>query len=832
MRLALDHLWFDVRYAVRQFARRPGLTAAALLALAGGLGSVITVFTLVDAVILRPLPVRAPHELVWLRDPSFSFPVFQEVEARGRMLAGVFAWEARTMQAQWTGTAEPTPVLLATGRIHETLGLRPAAGRLLVEADAGHSAAEAQAVAVLSHGAWQRHFGGDPSAIGRTIRIDGTPFTIVGVTPPEFFGVAVGQPVDVTIPVTMLPRMHEDERDLLASGGSSWLDIMGRLRPGLSPAAADAAFQTIWPQVLQATVDRVTPDFRPRYLTFTSGLEPGAAGYSRVRVQFREPLWLLLGLVGLLLVAACATVANLLLAAMSGRGPELGLRLALGAARRRIVQQLFVEGLLLAAAGTALGLAFSFWAADALVRLLSTSYDAVVVDLAPDRRVLAFAALVAVAATAIFTLAPIVRAARLDPGALLEAGTRRTRGPRRARLAHALVAVQVAISLLLLAGSALFVRNLLGLLATDVGFARENLLVVGVDAQATVAARGADRGDASAQARYFEELLRRLRETPGVQSASLSIKPPISNEQGSWWDRFATDGAPTPAWRDRTYLNAVTPGYFATLRLPLIAGREFSDADRDGAPPVIIINAALARARFGDASPLGRHLIARDGTETTRYEVIGVVGDSIYQELREERRRIAYLAYAQAPAEMRSRNAVASARVIGPSAGVAQAVRATVRRFDPAAPLSLQTVETRIDESLTRERLLALIAAFLGSVSLLLACGALGGLMAHLVGARTREIGLRLALGAERRMVLRLVLRQALAVAAVGVAVGVALALAGSRVVASFLTGVEPGDPLSIGVAGVIVLLTTAAASYLPARRAARVDPMVALRTD
>ena len=283
-------------------------------------------------------------------------------------------------------------------------------------------------MAVLSHAAWQRRFGGDPTAIGRTIRIEGAPFTIIGVTPPEFFGVAVGVPVDVTIPVTMLPRLRDDERTVLTSAGMSWLHIMGRLRPGLSVTAADAAFQTIWPQILRATADGVDAAFRPRYLTFTSGLEPGVSGESPVRRQFREPLWLLLGLVALLLVAACATVANLLLAAAAGRRHELALRLALGAARRRIVQQLAVEGLLLAAAGAALGLLFSFWAADGLVRLLSTSYDIVIVDLTPDRRVIAFAALVAVVATAAFTLAPIVRASRIDPGPMLEASGRQIGG--------------------------------------------------------------------------------------------------------------------------------------------------------------------------------------------------------------------------------------------------------------------------------------------------------------------------------------------------------------------------------------------------------------------
>ncbi len=261
--MALHHLWNDVRFALRQFARRRGLTLAALFALACGLGGVTTVFTLVDAVILRPLPVASPGQLVWLRDPSFSFPVFQEVSARGGMLSHVFAWDSRRLQAQWTSEPESTQVLLATGGIHETLGLRPAAGRLLTPSDSGQSAADAQAVAVLSYSAWQRRFGAEPSAIGQTLRIEGTPFTIVGVTPPGFFGVAVGVPADVTIPLTILPRLREDEREALTSPGNSWVHIMGRLRPGLSLAAADAEFQTIWPQILRATAARCRPGFPP-----------------------------------------------------------------------------------------------------------------------------------------------------------------------------------------------------------------------------------------------------------------------------------------------------------------------------------------------------------------------------------------------------------------------------------------------------------------------------------------------------------------------------------------------------------------------------------------
>ena len=486
--MLLDSLWHDVRFAGRQFARHPGLTLAALIALGCGLGAVTTVFTLVDAVILRPLPVEKPSELVAMRDPSFSFPVFEEVSGRADMLSSVFAWTTQRLQAQWASEPESTPVLLATGGMYETLGLRPAAGRLLTPSDSGRSAADAQPVAVLSHSAWQRRFAGDPSAIGQTVRIEGMPFTIVGVTPPGFFGVAVGVPVDVTIPLTILPRLRADEREALTAVGNSWLNIMGRLRPGTSIAAADAAFQTLWPQILRTTADGVSPGFRKRYLTFTSGLDSAASGYSPVRRQFRDALWLLFGLVCLLLVAACATVANLLLAASAGRRHELALRVALGAGRRRIAQQLFVEGLMLAAGGAALGLLFSAWAGDLLIGLLSTSYDTVAVSVVPDWRVFTFIALTVGFATTAFTMAPIASAARIEAARMHEAGPRQTGSLYRARLAPVLVAVQVAISLTLLAGSALFVRNLSQLLATDIGFVRENLWVVGLDAMSPVSA--------------------------------------------------------------------------------------------------------------------------------------------------------------------------------------------------------------------------------------------------------------------------------------------------------------------------------------------------------
>jgi putative ABC transport system permease protein len=842
MNRPLDQVSHDLRFALRQFRRAPGLTLAAVLALACGIGGVTTVFTLVNAIVLRPLPVAAPDELVSMRDPAFSYPMFEQIRDRGHMLRGVFAWEPHTLHATWRTEPEPTSMLLVTGGFYDTLGLRPAAGRLLNQADVGNTAAGAQAVAVLSYAAWQRRFSGDPAAIGRTVRIEGQPFTIVGVTPPAFFGVAVGMSPDVTIPVTMLPRLRSDERDSLVNTDQSWLYIMGRVRPGLSIAQADAEFQIVWAQALAATA---SPDWRPawraRYLTFTSGLEPGASGYSPVRRQFQAALWLLFGLVALVLIVACATVANLLLAAAAGRRRELALRLAIGASRARLVQQLFLEGVVLAGAGGALGILFSTWAADLLVRLLSTSYDPVTMALGVDGRVLAFTAGAIVMAALAFSLAPIARAVRIDPGPVLKAGARQAGGDRRpAGIARALVAAQVALSMVLLVGSALFVRNLALLLTKDAGFDRNGLLVINVDILSPVSAYSAAGDRAQDPSLWYGELLQRLRDTPGVRSASLSRKPPISNELGYSFETFSTEGRPADgAWpttaAGRTFLNSVSPGYFATMGTPFVAGRDFAAGDRDGRPRVAVINATMAAVFFGRENPVGRHLKMGDGATSRSLEVIGVVRDSVYQRLQDNPRRVVYLPYMQTPEVLKTTSLYAEIRTAegGSIPGsINDALHATIRRLDATAPIRMETVRGRIDESLVQERLVATIALFLGAVSLLLACGALGGLMSHMVASRTSEIGLRIALGAEGRAVTALVMREALVLALAGAVAGVGLALAGGRLVAGFLHGMRPTDPVAVGAAAALMLLTATVTGYLPARRAARVDPIEALRAE
>ena len=832
----LDQVSRDLRLALRQFRRAPGLTLAALLALACGIGGVTTVFTLIDAVVLRPLPVAAPDELVWLRHPSFSYPMFEQIRDRGHMLRDVFAWEPRKLHAMWTSEPEPTSALLVTGAFHETLGLQPSAGRLLSRADVGNSAADAQAVAVLSYAAWQRRFGGDPAAIGRILRIEGQPFTIVGVTPPGFFGVSVGMSPDITIPLTILPRLRSDEQDALVNADHFWLYIMGRVRPGLSLAEADAAFQPVWTQALAATASfEWRANRRARYLTFTSGLEPGAAGYSPVRRQFQDALWLLFALVGLVLVVACATVANLMLAAAADRRHELALRLVIGAGRARLVQQLFLEGLVLAGAGGGVAILFSTWAADLLVRLLSTSYDPVAMALGVDGRVLAFTVGASFIAALAFSLAPIGRAVRIDPGPVLKAGARQAGGDRRpAGIARTLVAAQVALSVVLLVCSALFVHNLTLLLTKDAGFDREGLLVVNVDVLSPVSAHSTAGDRAQDLTIWYAELLRRLRETPGVRSASLSRKPPISNELGYWFESFSVEGRPADGhWATtasgRIFLNAVSPGYFATVGTAFIAGRDFSGNDREGRPNVAVINASMAAAFFGRENPIGQHLRMGDGAASKSVEVIGVVRDSVYQLLQEEPRRVVYVPYTQTP-EILDRSSLYAEVRTAESRSIGQALHAAVRSLDATAPIRIETVRSRIDESLVQERLVTVIAMFLGVVSLLLACGALGGLMSHMVACRTSEIGLRIALGAERRAVTALVMREALALTLVGAVAGVGLALAGGRLVAGFLEGVQPSDPTAVGAAAALMLLTATLTGYLPARRAARVDPMEALR--
>ena len=824
----IDGLRQDLRDALRSIARRRALTATAVGALAIGSATATTGFMLVDALLLRSLPVTRPHQLVWLRAPAFSYSIVREVRERGAMFAGAFGWGLREMDVAWTGEPAPATTLFVTGPYFATLGVEPARGRLLDERD--EDAASDNAVAVLSHRAWQRRFGADPRIVGRAVRVDGMPVTIVGVAPEGFFGVAPGSAPELTIPLTLLPRLRADDRAALTS--RAWLHVMARLAPGLTRQQADRAFQVVWPHVLEATTGLDEPaDRRARFLSRPTGLEPGESGYSDVRNQFRSPVWVLAALVGLVALVACATAANVFLASALARSRELALRAALGCGRRRLVRQLVVEGLVLALLAAAAGLVVSRWSAEAIVSLLTTTSDSVLLDFAPDWRLVAFVVSSVAVATLLFALAPALLTARVDPARALVAGARLT-SHASGRFARALVVSQTAFSVILLVAAALFLRSLGYVLALDPGFDPARLLLVRLDPAAIVRTIDDEASRPAVLASYYGQALDRLRALPQVESASLSWYPLISLDMGHRTRSLAVDGGPFVEEGTPTYFNAVSAGYFATAGTPLLHGREFTPLDTQEGERVVVINRTLARAAFGNANPLGHRITIGLHASRRDLSIVGVVADAKYQRLQEPQHRIAYLPHVQLPEYQDGSPMVATIRLRPGRGGADAAIRRALHAVDPRPPVVIERMEDRMRESILRERLLAILALSLAGAALALSVGSLVGLMLHLVGQRTQELGVRLALGARPRALVSGVLGQTVALAAIGIAVGACIALASGRLVAGLLHGVGATDLVSLAIVIAVALVASAAAGVIPAIRAARVNPLQALRVN
>jgi putative ABC transport system permease protein len=817
----------DFRDAFRTLRHNLTFTAVVVFALALGIGANTTVFTLINAVILRRLPVADPEELVWFRDPSFSYPIFEQVRARGGdAFSSVFAWDMQRFNVGWGKGTESVQALVVSGEFHTTLGVKALSGRLLTVEDDWGKGVQGP-VAVVSQACWQRRFDADPAVVGRTIHIERIPFTIVGVTPPEFFGVAPGAAPEITIPVTTLPLVRPQEGNILRAPTSAWLHLMARLKPGLTLQQADAALQTWWPQVMESTINPGMPQDRQlRYLSRKTGLASGHNGFSSVRNQFAEPLWMLLALVSLLLLVACATVANLLLARFAARQREVAVRLAIGGGRWRITRQFLAESLLLAVAAAGFGLIFALWIGPLVVRFFSTTYTQIVLDLRPDWRVLTYTTAAALVTALVFGLAPALRATGIDPGPVLKESAQIIgRGPQRWRLGKALAIFQMALSLLLLIGTALFVRSLHRLLTLDPGFQRENVLLVSVDVLSI--------GHGTARlASFYQQVLNEIRTLPGVLSASLSWVPPISNNLGSWTQSVGVDNRPSQEEQTHTYFNAVSARFFGTLGIPITSGRDFSEHDSPSSPRVVIINESLARSFFPNQDPLGHRISIGKHEARQALEIVGVVRDSKYQRLQEPSRRIAYLPYLQLPEFLAGSNLMAVVRTAIPPKGVAESIRQKLLSIEPALPVRFETLAGRIEESLVRERVMAWISGFLGLLALVLASGSLYGLMAHMVANRKNEIGLRVALGARPNRVLWMVMWETLQLAGVGLLIGLAASVGLSRFVAHLLFGVTATDPIAFSGAIVLMVIVAALAGYLPARRAASVDPVVALRCE
>jgi putative ABC transport system permease protein len=813
----VDEAWQDARYAIRAMRRQPEFTAAAVAIVALGLGATTCVFGLLDALALRSLPVDRPDRLVYFSRPAFSYPIFTEVRSRMPVFEGVFGWNIDRAYVDWSGQAGelvPADVLETTGEFFTTLHVGAAIGRTFGPGDT--------TVAVISHAAWQRHFGAAPSAVGRSIHVGDRALTIVGIAPRGFYGVAPGLAPEVIVPLA--GRYHEGSPVFTATT-SSWLHLMARLRDGVTDAQADAALRTVWPAVLEATTNPgARPDRRALYLGRQTSLESARTGFSRVRNQFGDPLRVLMALVGLLLAVACASVTNLLLARGVARRKEVSVRLAIGANRARVFRQLVTEALVLTITGGAIGLLLASWANGLLVTFVTTSQDVVTLDTAPQARTVLFTLTLAILVSFVSAVFPAIQASRGDVVAGLKATGQPGAGLlRRWSAGKALVALQVALALVLLAGATVFGRSLARILGQDTGIDAARLLVVAPD---SAAAGYADH----AQRDFDGQLLDRLRAQPGVEAAALSWLPPISTTMGNWTQNVTVDGAVIESTR-YVYFNGVSPTYFGTVGMRMIRGRDVAETDTASSPKVAIVNETLARQYFPGRDPIGHRISIGKAAGRKDLEIVGVVQDAKYRTLQEPLRGIAYLSIAQIEDVTSGRDLFVTVRS-GNLPAIAVAARKMVRSLDARVPVRVETVADRIRESTLTERAVAVVAAALGFAALVLAAAGLYGLLAYAVSRHRREVGLRIALGARPASVLWLVQRESLALVTTGMLAGLGGAFALGRYVQTLLFEVTPTDSVALALACAFMLLVATGAAHIPARRAARVDPIAALKTE
>jgi predicted permease len=822
----LERLTQDIRYGARLLRKNPAFSAVAVLSLALGIGANTAIFSLIDALLLKLLPVRDPQSLLFLAkeaeggiDPVFYYETYQRLRKEQPFFRELAAYSGRVrMNVSTGGDAEPLMGQLVSGNYFAVLGVAPIAGRAFTADD--DRLPGAHPVAVISDRYWERQFARAPSAIGSRIWIDGTPFTIIGVTPPGFFGLEVGDTPDISVPVMMQPQVMPDKENWLARSGNTvdWLTVFGRLKPGVTPDQASAGlavtFRAIQSQ-LASELGSSKSAWMKEWVEAKLILVPGGSGLSGLRRQFTKPLYVLMGVVGLVLLIACANVANLLLARATARRREIALRLAIGATRGRLVRQLLVESLLLSGLGAAAGIVFAYASSGLLLRFLSVGRSLIHLDLTPDLRVLAFTAAVAAGTGLLFGLVPALRAARLDLTPALKEGTQATGGHQG--FGKALAIAQVAFSLVLIIGAGLLVRTLRRLDDIDGNFRRDRVYTV------ALSPRGSDQKNGPngpRLQRLYLDLLDKVRAIPGVSVASLAGLPPTMQLQQRVF--LTADGR-----RFRGAWTQVYPLYFDSLGSSVVQGRDFAEADlAPGAPYVAVVNETLARRVFPGENPLGKRVICAGRNAC---EIIGVIRDVQYSTLKRSAESTLYMTFLQAPTGRGQMHLVV--RFVGEPAAVSAQLRREVAAIDPQLPaFVLQTLAEQVDAALIRERLLALLSTVFGLLAVLLAGIGLYGVIAYSVGRRTQEIGVRLALGALPGEIGRLVLRETLLLACAGVAIGLPTALAATRLIAAFLYGATGADPAVLTGSIAFLLAAGLTAGYFPARRASRVDPISSLR--
>ena len=865
----LGTLWQDVRYGMRMLRKSPGFTAVAVVTLALGIGANTAIFSLIDALLLKSLPVRDPQQLVLLKwsahkspkfhnsssygdcisqfggdNPSgcsFSHPFFDELRSKADMFSSVTAYGGGLqLDLSGNGPASIVRGQLVAGNYFDTLGVRPAFGRMIEPSDESPSA---PAVAVLNYGFWQREFGGSPSVVGKVVVLNGVPTTIVGVAEQRFVSFTPGNVFDTWLPVSLRPRLSSRWSPENDDAGSVWMVIVGRLKPEVPMGQAEAAVSLLFRnEMLHGTSPKSKEPFSKEADAPAVTLVPAQTGLVGARGRFSTPLYILMLAVGIILLIACANVAGLLLARSAGRRKEMALRLALGAGRGRIVRQLLTESVLLSVFGGALGILLAIWGAHAIVALVaSSSTRPLGLSASIDPRVLLFTAGISLITGIIFGLAPASRGIRLDLSPALKEGTGSSGGAGNARnrwfnIGNSLVVAQVALTMVVLVGAGLLVRTLQNLRNIDPGFDTRNVLNFGINP--TLAGYKGTRIDS-----LYRNLQERLSGITGVTSVSYSQIMLLSNSLSS--TSFHLPGAAEKSNMDSDILS-VGPNFFSTMKIPLVEGRDFlasefvavsaesaaqaanPPASTAPAPMPVIVNESFVRRYLGKTNPLGQHFddSDSDGGKDPGYFIVGVVRDARYNSLRREVNPTTYIPSAGGGVSFELRTAMNPTSVI-------PAVREIVNQIDNNLPLfNIITESQSIDQLLFQERLIARLSSLFGLLALLLACVGLYGLLSYEVTRRTREIGIRMALGAQQRNVLGIVVGQGIGLACVGVLAGAGAAYGATRYLGSVLYDVHPGDPITLIAVSIILMAVAMAACYVPARRATRVDPMVALRNE
>ncbi len=843
----VDTFWQDLKYGFRILRKSPTFSLVAILTLALGTGANAAIFQLVNALRLRSLPVEKPHELVSIRIDQhgkgrvgrgysggvFTEPLWQEIRSQQQALSSMLAWGVERWDLSTEGEVVWAEGLYVSGGFFDALGIQAHVGRVLIEADDQNGCSSPGVV--LSHGFWQARYGGNPAAIGQRIMLDRLPFDVIGVAQPGFFGVQVGRTFDVALPLCAEPLL----RGRLAATGRRdawWLDIMGRLKPDWTIERAQAHVAAISPSIFQATVSpSYNPEWAKNYASFTLIARPSGAGVDIPPLAATTAvLWVLLGATGLVLLLTCANLANLMLARSTARGPEIAVRLAIGASRRRLVCQMLSESAIVAGFGALGGLLLARWISQMLVMFFNSGNLPVRIflDLSPDWRVFAFISSVAVSVCVLFGLSPALTATRRDPATTMRPGGRSTDGHEAVALRRGLVVVQVALSMVLVVGALLFGRTLRNLGAVNLGFSPD-IVAASVDLRRTAV-------QAEAMPQAFADIVARLHTVPGVRYAAETLIVPLSG--ADWNGQILTGGVV----RDGdVHFNAVGGNYFRVMETPLLAGRTFDDRDRPEAPRSAIVNETFARRYFLNTDPIGQAFqLDVPRTPKPTYQIVGLVSDAKFIQVRDERTRaavrfsatessarflpIAYLAVAQEMIPpLPQMRIVVRADVAQES--LTPALTRAIAEVAPGAAVSSDAVASYIHALLMPERLMAWLSGFFGALAMLIAAIGLYGVMSYSVTRRRVEIGVRMALGAAPRQVIRMILAESGTLLGVGVAIGAALAIVASQYAESLLYGLKPLDPTSFVLGIVVLAVVSVLAAWIPARRASRLAPAEAL---